>query len=130
MFDWKIELTTLIKYLGSGVVNTLIGFAIIFGLMASGVGPFTANVLGYLGGLFAGFLLARHFIFCSEGDFFSQGRRYIAAFAVSYSANVFVLYVCMVQLGVGKYLCQILAIITYVGLMYPLSRWVVFVRRS
>ena len=130
MFDWKIELTTLIKYLGSGIVNTFIGFAIIFGSMACGVGPFTSNVLGYLVGLFAGFLLARHFIFYSKDDFFSQGRRYIAAFAVSYSANLLVLYMCMVQLGVGKYLSQILAIITYVGLMYPLSRWVVFVRRS
>jgi len=130
MFDWKSEFATLVKYLGSGVVNTLIGFAVIFGLMALGLGPFTSNVLGYLAGLCAGFFLARRFVFYSDGDLFSQGWRYIGAFAVSYCANVLVLYACVHQLGVGKYLSQMLASSTYVGMMYPLSRWLVFVRRS
>ena len=130
MFDWKSELTTLIKYLGSGVVNTLIGFAAIFALMASGVGPFSANVLGYFAGLSVGFILARRFVFCNEGNLFAQGWRYITAFAVSYGVNLSVLYVCLIQLGIEKYLSQIFASCTYVALMYPLSRWVVFVGKS
>lgn len=130
MFDWRSEFATLIKYLGIGVVNTLIGFASIFGLMAIGVGPFSSNLLGYSVGLCAGFILARRFVFCSDGNLFAQGWKYIAAFAVSYGVNLLVLYACLIQLDIGKYLSQILASSTYVGLMYPLSRWVVFVRQS
>lgn len=129
MFDWKNEFPTLVKYLGSGVVNTIIGFAVIFGLMACGIGPFGANVFGYLVGVCVGFFLARHFVFYSDGNLFDQGWRYIVAFAVSYCANLLMLYVCMDRLDLGKYLSQMLATGTYVALMYPLSRWVVFVRR-
>jgi putative flippase GtrA len=130
MFDWKSEFAILVRYCGSGVVNTVIGFTVIFGLMALGVGPFSSNVLGYAAGLCAGFYLARRFVFYSDGDLFSQGWRYIAAFAGSYAVNLLVLYVCTTQLAIGKYLSQVLASGTYLGLMYPLSRWIVFAHRS
>lgn len=129
MFDWRGEIATGIKYLGSGAVNTLIGFATIFGLMAVGFGPFSSNLLGYFVGLCTGFILARRFVFCSEGNLFAQGWKYVAAFAVSYAVNLLVLYLCVIQFEFENYSSQIFASIAYVGLMYVLSRWVVFVRQ-
>jgi len=112
------------------MVNTVFGFAIIFGLMSCGVGPFVSNALGYLTGLSVGFLLARYVVFQNDGNLFAQGWRYIIAFAISYCANLTILFLSLNQFGLERYLSQILASGTYVALMYPLSRWVVFMNET
>ncbi|ASM35566.1 GtrA-like protein [Campylobacter sputorum subsp. bubulus] len=43
--------TKLIKYLLVGVLNTIVGFGIIFGLMFLGVSPEISNLSGYLVGI-------------------------------------------------------------------------------
>lgn len=127
--NWKTEIITLVKYLGSGVINTIIGFTTIFVLMALNTEPYTANAIGYLAGLSVGFFLARRFVFCAKGDLLSQGWKYITAFLVSYCINMLALYVCLTALGLNKYLSQFLATGAYVGSMYPLSRWFVFTKK-
>jgi putative flippase GtrA len=130
MSNWKSELSIVLKYFGSGIANSVFGFAIIFGLMSCGVGPFVSNALGYLTGLSVGFLLARYVVFQNDGNLFRQGWRYILAFAVSYCANLTILFVCVNQFGFENYLSQILASGTYMALMYPLSRCVVFMNET
>lgn len=130
MSNWKSELSTLFRYLGSGVANTLIGFAVIFLLVSLGVGPFASNALGYASGLSVGFFLARYVVFQSDGNLFAQGWRYILAFILSYFANLATLFICVNQFEAEKYTSQILASGTYIALMYPLSRWIVFRRRA
>ena len=130
MFNWKNESGYLGRYLGSGALNTIVGFAVIFLLMAVDVSPVVANIAGYAVGLMLGFTLSRSFVFRSDGHFLSEGGRYIICFFVSFSINLLVLTYALDSLHLGRELSQILAATTYTVLMYLFSYYLIFVSRS
>lgn len=130
MPSWRSESAYLGRYAGSGVLNTLAGFSVIFLLMALGVSPLLANIGGYLSGLMLGFLLSKKFVFRSEGHVTSEGVRYLAAFASCFALNLLVLEFALDKLHWNAALAQLLAAATYTVLMYLLSRWLVFTPHS
>jgi putative flippase GtrA len=126
MSRWRSESTLLTRYLGSGVLNTLAGFTVIFLLMAAGVSPVLANVSGYAVGFALGFVVSRKFVFVSDGRVAAEGIRYLLAFLAAFLANLMVLHLA---LGVQRWsatLAQVLAAVAYTGVMYLLSRFLVF----
>ena len=114
------------RYLGSGTLNTIVGFAVIFVLMWSGISPVLSNIAGYAVGLLLGFTVSRSFVFRSDGHVLSEGGRYIICFGVSFAANLFILTYSLETLQLSKELSQVVAAGTYTVLMYALSYFFVF----
>jgi putative flippase GtrA len=115
----------LAKYLTAGVINTLIGYAVIFGCMANGIDPKVSNVSGYGEGFVASFLQSRYWVFRSRGNVVGDGLRFIPAFLVAFGVNFLVLH-GMLEIGVNPYLAQLVAGSAYVGVGFSLNYVFVF----
>lgn len=126
MSRWRSESAYLGRYAGSGVLNTFVGFTVIFLLMGFGVSPIIANVGGYLVGLIFGFFVAKKIVFRSEGHATTEGIRYLAAFLASFVINLLVLQFALASLHWNAIPAQLLAAATYTTIMYLLTRWLVF----
>lgn len=126
MYKWRSESAYLKRYVGSGALNTIAGFSVIFILMALGVSPFLANVGGYLFGLILGFFVSKKLVFRSQGHIAAEGLRYLAAFLACFIMNLFVLQFALGVLLWSAITAQLLAAATYTAIMYLLTRHVVF----
>ena len=126
MSRWRTETAYLGRYAGSGVLNTLAGFSVIFILMAFNVPPILANIGGYLFGLFLGFFLSKKLVFRSEGHITSEGLRYLAVFLACFILNLIVLQFALGVFHLHAIFAQLLAAATYTITMYLLSRLLVF----
>ncbi len=72
-----------------GVVNTLVGLAVIYLAMAAlRFDDVAANVLGYAVGLAVGFALNRRWTFAHAGRVLPTALRFAVAFVVSYVLNL------------------------------------------
>lgn len=119
----------LAKYSIAGLVNTVVGYAVIFICMASGLGPDASNVLGYCVGFATSFLQSRHWVFRSTGAVGEDSLRFIPAFLVAFVANFLVLQ-GLLELGVNPYLAQIGAGIAFLGVGFVLNYLFVFRKRG
>jgi len=126
MSKWRNEFTYLFRYAGSGALNTVVGFAFIFLLMALGLSPFSANIGGYLVGLILGFIVSKKLVFRSKGKITSEGIRYFAAFFASVILNLVVLQFSLDTMHWNVNFAQLLAAATYTSVMYLLTRYLVF----
>ena len=115
----------LIRYLSVGVINTLVGLSIIWGLMLLGVDPVTANACGYAVGLVVAFILNRAWTFRVEAEF-GQIVRYLLAFMVAYGINVVILNFCLQLFGGQGFLEQLPAMAAYTLSFYLLCKYYVF----
>lgn len=124
MSNWRAESALLSRYVGSGMLNTVAGFAVIFALMAVGVSPLWSNAAGYAVGLVLGFVVTKKLVFRSNGHFVGESVRYLAAFAVCFGLNVWALQALLGQ--VSAVMAQLGAAVVYTGSMYVLTRFLVF----
>lgn len=125
-WHWRTEAVYLVRYAGSGVLNTLAGFSVIFLLMGLGVTPLLANIGGFAVGFVLGFVVSRRFVFRSNGHFVEESLRYLAAFCVCFMLNLLVLSLSLAALAIPAVLAQVMAAATYTGSMYLLTRLYVF----
>ena len=108
----------------AGVINTLLGYAVIFGCMAAGMSPYASNLLGYSVGLVCSFVLSKTFVFSARGGARRQALRFLLAFAVAYSANLLALHMAL-KLGAHPVPAQVIASAVYLITMFGVSRsWV------
>jgi putative flippase GtrA len=114
-----------LRYSGVGVLNTALGLAVIWGLMALGTGPYLANALGYAAGLTLSFVLNRAWTFRASGTGWPV-LRFLIAFAIAYAANLAVLSVGLAIAPRSAYAVQFVAIGTYSVLFFLLCRSFVF----
>ena len=124
MSRWRSEAALLTRYAGSGALNTLAGFTVIFALMALDFSPYTANIGGYLAGFILGFGVSKEFVFRSNGHFVGESLRYLVAFLLCFGLNLLALKLALTQ--VSALLAQLLAAAVYTGMMYLLTRYFVF----
>jgi len=110
----------------SGVLNTIVGFAVIFLLLWLGMTATLANSGGYLVGLLLGFFTSKKFVFRSKGHFTTEGMRYLLAFAISFAINQLVLQIMLNLFHWNAGFAQLPATATFTILMYLLTRWFVF----
>jgi putative flippase GtrA len=121
----KSLLGQFLRYSGVGVLNTALGLAVIWGLMALGTGPYLANALGYAAGLALSFVLNRAWTFRARGTGWPV-LRFLLAFAVAYAANLAVLSAGLAIAPGAAYAAQFAAIGTYSVLFFLLCRFFVF----
>jgi len=124
MSRWRAESTYLGRHVGSGALNTLVGFAVIFVLMWLGVSPYISNVAGYAVGFIFGFVLSKKFVFRSNGHFVTEGVRYFVAFLISFLCNLLILHYLLINFSALA--SQIAAAAGYTVIMYLLARTFVF----
>lgn len=117
------------KYSVSGVINTVVGYSVIFGCMALGVGPSLSNIIGYAIGVVCSFLQSRYWVFRSSDSATRDALRFIPGFLVAYALNMVVLQLTL-ALGLNPYLCQILAGVAYTASGFAINHWFVFQRRK
>ena len=126
MFKWRNESNYLSRYVGSGALNTIIGWSVILLLMAIGTSPILANISGYLLGLVLGFVISKNFVFRSAGTARYEGKRYFIAFVISFIFNLLALQFSLEVLHWNQNVAQVVAAITYTVFMYFLSLHFVF----
>jgi putative flippase GtrA len=78
-FDWWKEIAYLTRHAGNGVINTIVGFIVIFSAMSMGFSPIVSNVAGYAVGFVLGFVISKKFFFRSNGHFVTESIRYLIA---------------------------------------------------
>lgn len=126
MSIWRAETGYLGRYVGSGLLNTAVGFAVIFGMTAAGASPYLANIAGYAVGLVLGFWTARAFVFRSTGAISREGCRYLLAFAISWLLNLLILKWGIDTAGLRPMMAQVAAASGYSLSMFLLGRCHVF----
>lgn len=126
MSKWRAEYAYLGRYLGTGAINTLAGFAVIFAMMWVGFSPVVANLLGYGFGFVLGFLMSKKLVFRSHGAVLGEGMRYVIAFVCAYLLNLGALQVSLQHLGISAIFAQIAAAAVFTSSMYVMSRFYAF----
>ncbi len=117
----------LLRFGLTGLANSAVGWAVIFGGLWAGLGGLAANAAGYAVGLVLSFTLNRRFVFGVTGSVSAREvAKFLAAFAVAYGANVAVLLAAQSVLGADSALAQLPAIAAYVLIFFLLSQFVVF----
>lgn len=120
-------LARLLRFGLTGLANSAVGWAVIFGGLWAGMSGLAANAAGYAVGLVLSFTLNRRFVFGVTGKVRAgEVLRFIAAFAIAYGVNVAVLLAAQGVLGEGSPLAQLPAIGAYIVIFFLLSQFVVF----
>jgi putative flippase GtrA len=126
MSKWHVESLYIGRYIGTGAFNTLLGFAVIFGLMMAGFSPLIANIAGYSVGFVLGFVFSKKITFRSNGGVLAEGFRYLLAFIIAFALNIATLHVILKETLIPPMFAQVIAAIVYTMMMYVLTRFYVF----
>ena len=117
----------LLRFAAVGVVNTGLGYAVIFACMyIAGFNAVVSNVLGYAVGLVASYVLNRTYTFRSAAKAPSEIVRFLAIFLFAYLANLGTLLVLIRQAGVHEGIAQAVAGVVYFVLSFVLNKYYVF----
>lgn len=119
----------LTRYAGSGIVNTVVGFIVIFSAMAMGFSPLISNIAGYAVGFMLGFVLSKKFVFRSNGHVVVESVLYLIAFVIAFFFNLWILWLAL-NADFHVVVSQIIAAAGYTILMYVLTRVFVFQGRG
>jgi len=113
-----------IRYNLVGIVNTIVGFSIIFLLMFIGVGATASNAIGYAIGSILSFYLNSRYTFKSTQTNKSQMVKFFAILGVSYILNFITL---QYLLGFSNpYIAQIGSAIVYTVSSFIMVKFIVF----
>lgn len=117
----------LARFLTVGVLNTLIGYGIIFFLMLIvGLSPILSNFLGYAAGLLLSYVLHRDFTFrVNQGRSFAF-MRFTLVIMIAYLSNLGVLTALISLFDVHPVASQIVSGAVYVLVSFLLNKYCVF----
>jgi putative flippase GtrA len=117
---------TAVRFLASGVLNTLVGFGIIAACLALGFEPNLANFIGYLLAFSLAFIVQRGWVYSGRRG---HAVRFAAAAGLSYAANLATLNV-LIYAGVPVIIAQLGGMATYTVCFFLLTSLWVFVGHS
>jgi len=121
----------LLRFAAVGVVNTALGYAVIFACMyLAGLGAVTSNVIGYAVGLIVSYLLNRSFTFRSAAPPRREIIRFVAIFLLAYLANLAALVLLIRHAGMHEGAAQVIAGVVYFALSFVLNKYYVFAGRQ
>jgi putative flippase GtrA len=117
----------LLRFATVGVVNTGLGYAVIFACMyIAGLDAVVSNVLGYAVGLVASYVLNRTYTFRSAAKAPTEIVRFLSIFLLAYLANLGTLLVLIRQAGMHEGVAQAVAGVVYFVLSFVLNKYYVF----
>jgi putative flippase GtrA len=116
-----------VKYLLVGVLNTAIGYAIIFLCMyAFGFSAVISNVVGYALGMTTSYMLNQSFTFRGAVPGRGTVARFVMVSVIAYFANLGMLIFLINIFGVHEGLSQLLAGAVYVITSFLINKFYVF----
>jgi putative flippase GtrA len=113
-----------------GVINTLVGVAVIVFAGLAGAGPLLANVFGYTAGLLVSFTLNARVTFRQRVVDRGTLARFLIAFAVAFVVNLGVVAVAARTVGAGSIVGSLAGVPFYTVLFYLLCEYWVFARQA
>ena len=118
---------SLLKYLCVGIVNSILGYAIIFILIYVGVIAEISNFLGYFIAIFVSFYLNKYFTFNNGVKNKLQILKFMFSMVISYILNLIVMSFSYRIIEINAYISQILGGFVYTFTGYLLSKnWVFY----
>lgn len=115
-----------LKFLGVGVMNTLISLVIIYGLMGLGVNYKLANMIGYIAGMSNSFVWNKKWVFGSKNAIWKELFWFSVSFAICYGLQYGVLKLMVEKWHWNDYLAQLLAMGFYTVTNFILNRLITF----
>ena len=126
MRKFQQEIKKLSLFSLSGVLNTLVGYTLIFSFMFIGLSPYLSNLFAYTIGFFLSFFMGKHVIFRSKKKkHLEELTKYFVSFVIAYLMNFFTLHFSL-KLELSSYFSQILGGGIFSIMTYLLSRTWVF----
>jgi len=113
-----------LRYNLVGIVNTLVGFSIVFGLMLMGLSPSLSNLLGYGVGMVVSFVLNRRYTFKSTHHNPKEIIGFVGVMLLSYGFNFATLQLLLHQ--TNPYLAQLLSAVVYTVSSFLMLKFLVF----
>jgi len=113
-----------IKYNLVGVINTLVGFGVIFTLMLFGLNPVVSNAIGYLVGSIVSFILNSKFTFKEK----NPNRKLIVAFFLTLLLAYFLNYITLnyTLAHFNPYIAQVISGAVYTVSSFLIMKFFVF----
>lgn len=116
-----------VRYIIVGVLNTLLGYSIIFACMyLLGLSAVTSNVIGYGVGLIQSYFLNKNFTFNSDSKSKLEALRFLLVFLISYLSNLGALLFFIKVAGWNEAVAQVCSSVIYVLMSYLLNKYYVF----
>ena len=121
------EIRRILKFVAVGLVNTAVGLGVIYAATYFlAWRDVTANAMGYAVGLAVSFVLNARWTFHAGHADFATLARFLLCFAAAYGVNLAVLRFALDVAGLGSYLAQAGAVMSYTVVFYLISRSFVF----
>lgn len=122
----KDEIKKLSLFSLTGVLNTGIGYLLIFSFMFIGISPLLSNLFGYTIGFFLSFFMGKYVIFRSpKGKRSVEILKYLIVFISAYLMNLLTLNTSL-KFHASPYLCQLFGGVVFSATNYLFSRLWVF----
>lgn len=123
----RAETARVLRFVAVGIVNTAIGYGMILAALLCGLGDYAANMVGFALGLPISYGLHRRLTFQAKRRANSrEAAAYLLAFVIAYAANLGVIAVGHAAGIATGPLLQAAAICCYAGLLFVLTRFIVF----
>ena len=126
----QLNLKQLFRFSIAGVVNSILGYSVIFILLVFSVNPIISNFLGYIAGLSLSFMLSKNWVFKSTSSFPKEVGKFLLTFLICYLANLCALVFILKQFEINVYIAQIISGIVYFIGFYFISKNVIFTKTS
>jgi len=107
-----------------GVVNTFIGFSIIFGLMYFGFSATMSNIVGYTIGALISYILNSKYTFTSSTNDKESMIKFFMVLGIAYILNFITLQ--WLLRWVNPYVAQMLAAVVYTVSSFVLAKYFAF----
>jgi putative flippase GtrA len=125
---FRKDLPHFVRYAGIGVINTVVGYGLIFTLMFFGINPFLSNGISYAVGIIVSYILNRNFNFRSEKSTRETFPKFVGVLLIAYLLNLAALFVSLTILHINKYIAQLIAGVFYTLFGFYGNRYITFVK--
>ena len=120
----------LLKFVGVGLLNTLLSLAVINILMYVGVNYQLANLVGYVVGVINSFFWSKFWVFRSQKSLYKEALLFGIVFFFCYVANFMALLFLVEIFQLSPYIAQPMAMCVYTLLNFILNRTITFRKRN
>ena len=114
------------KYLLVGVINTIVGYGVIFSLMYLGISPEISNITGYGIGISVSYLLNKTYTFKSKTHPKKEFPKFVFSLLIAYGLNFLTLILCIRVFNINPYISQVLSGGVYTISGFLLSKYFAF----